>query len=355
MRTLFITRKYPPEKGGMELYSYNLIQNYTYDKKVIKLNKKQINLIWFLPYCLIYIIFNARKFDVLELGDMLLCSIGWIAKRINKNIKVVATVHGLDITYKNRLYQFYLRLFSYSFDMYVPNSSYTRNIAEGKGYYPLQVIFPATLPNKKMKIKCSSREEFCNKYNIPFDNKIMITTGRLIKRKGVEWFISEVFPKIKRKNFCYLIVGEGIRKNEIEEVVRRSEFNNIKLLGKISDNDLWELYENADIFVMPNIIVEGDVEGYGMVAVEAAAARCVVVASDLQGIKDAVVDGENGFLVEACNAEKFAEKITEVLRDLGQLKTFTKKAQEYVFAHCTGQAIAEQYYKLFINLMDSKK
>ena len=206
MRALFITRKYPPEKGGMELYSYNLIQNYTGDKKVIKLGKKQINLLWFIPYCLIYTIIFARKFDVLELGDMLLSCIGWTAKKVNKNIKIVATVHGLDITYKNKLYQFYLRLFSGNFDMYVPNSSYTKHIAEEKGYHPLHIIFPATLPNKIAEERCLNRQQFYKKYNISLNSKILITTGRLVKRKGVEWFISEVFPAINKFDIFYLII-----------------------------------------------------------------------------------------------------------------------------------------------------
>ena len=53
MKTLFVTRKYPPQKGGMESYSYNLIQNYKGEKKVIALGKAKIHLLWFLPYSII--------------------------------------------------------------------------------------------------------------------------------------------------------------------------------------------------------------------------------------------------------------------------------------------------------------
>lgn len=291
-KVLFITRKYPLMKGGMESYSYNLISNYRHFHKVIKLGKKQTNLIWFLPYCAVYLLFHAGKYDVIELGDMLLCGLGWIAKKANKKVKVAATVHGLDITYNNRLYQFYLKKFSHGFDMYIPNSRYTEQIARDRGYSRAVVIPLATLNETNAVFEKPDREKVLEKYEIPKETVIITTVGRLVKRKGVAWFGQNVLPQIKQDNLVYLVVGEGSEKAAIQEAVLRQNETRVRLFGKVPEEELRFLYANTDIFLMPNIMVEG----YGMIAVEAAAAEYIVVAANLQGILDAVKDGTNGIL-----------------------------------------------------------
>lgn len=352
MNVLFLTRKYPPQKGGMESYSHNLISNYSGKKKVIALKKKQIHLLWFFPLCLLYTIFFVKKYDILQLGDMLLCGIGWIAKKINPSIKIVVTVHGLDITYSNFIYQFYLRLFSKGFDMYLPNSTFTNDVAQKKGYYPTKIIFPATLEQQRFENLKKEKKTFYQKYDIPKNSIVLCTTGRLVRRKGVEWFIKNVFPLLNNPNIFYLVVGTGYMKNEIEKTILQNKENRIKMTNWVSDKELDEIYINTDVFVMPNILVENDIEGYGMVAVEAAAAECIVIAAKMQGIEDAIVDQVNGLLVEPENINEFAKVINSVINNLEQYQWLQKKARNYVMKECTGKKIAEDYLKIFEVLLN---
>lgn len=114
VKILCITRKYPPEVGGMENFCYNVfngIKAKNKETKIVALGKKQINLLWFFPYAIIYTLFNAYKYDVLFVGDSLLCFLGFLSKIFYKKTKVYINVYGLDITYKNSIYQFYLKLF----------------------------------------------------------------------------------------------------------------------------------------------------------------------------------------------------------------------------------------------------
>ncbi len=351
-KVLFITRKYPPKKGGMELYSYNLITNYSGENKAITLGKSQINLIWFLPYCFFYALFNAKKFDVIEIGDMLMSSVGWAAKKRNNNIKVVATIHGLDITYPNKLYQIYLKLFSYGFEMYVPNSIYTTEIAKGKGYFPLECIPPATLNKEKSVFPQKDKIEFCKKYNIKPDSYIIATTGRLVKRKGVEWFISNVMPQYSNPQLVYLVVGEGNMREAIELSIDKYKENRVLLLGRISDADLSELYANIDVFLMPNIYVENDVEGFGMVATEACAANTLVVAANLQGIRDAVCNNVNGILFESGNANELISILEDIYSNSDKYRKIQENARDYVMNKYTGEAVAQRYKKIFENLQN---
>lgn len=337
-------------KGGMESYSYNLISNYDGDFKAITLGKKQIHLIWFLPYCFLYTLFNCRKYDVLQLGDMLLCGIGWFAKKINPTIKVVATVHGLDITYANPIYRLYLRMFSKGLDYYVPNSSYTEQIATKQGYFPCTVIPPATLSGKAAQQDICTRGDFLKRYNIDEDTFIICTVGRLVKRKGVEWFIRNVLPELSHNKIMYLVVGSGEMEGEIRQAIEDTKTTKVKLLGRVSEQHLNDIYAHSNIFLMPNIYVDNDVEGYGMVAVEAAAAGCLVVASKMQGITDAVKDGVSGLFYEPENVQQLKELLNHIIEHYSEYKKITITAQAYVMDECTGTAIATKYKNLIQNL-----
>jgi phosphatidylinositol alpha-1,6-mannosyltransferase len=83
----------------------------------------------------------------------------------------------------------------------------------------------------------------------------------------------------------------------------------VLLLGRVSNATRKILLNAADIFIMPNITVADDVEGFGIVVLEAGSCGLPVVASNIQGIKDAVTQGQNGYLVEEGDAAGFAKKI----------------------------------------------
>jgi len=83
----------------------------------------------------------------------------------------------------------------------------------------------------------------------------------------------------------------------------------------------------ADISVMPNIRVRGDMEGFGLVAVESACSGALVIAAALEGIRDAVIDGETGILVEPERAEGYVEVIRELARDRDRLTTLAARYQ----------------------------
>ena len=81
------------------------------------------------------------------------------------------------------------------------------------------------------------------------------------------------------------------------------------LFGEISNKFRNVLYNAADMFIMPNITVPGDMEGFGIVALEAGSCGLPVIAADIEGIRDAVIDGKTGFLIEEEDAEGFLERI----------------------------------------------
>lgn len=334
MKVLFITRKYPPQTGGMESFSYGLINNIQCGKDTVILNKKQINLIWWLPYALIISLFKAKKADIIHLGDGLLAPLGLILKKITRR-PVAVTVHGLDVSYNNWLYQ-KINVASLKYlDKIICVSESTR-----------QDCLQRHVPENKLTIIPDGID--ANKYTINYKlhttHYVLLTVGRLVKRKGVEWFIREVMPQLE-KNIQYWVVGKGPEQEKIIKAIQEKNLQDmIKLLGFVSEEKIKEIYYQADLFIMPNIAVKGDREGFGIVALEASASGLLVIASDLEGIKDAVKDGQNGFLVKPQNASEFITKINQLLVSNNDLR---QKVRKYTVDNFSWPIICQKYVTLF--------
>jgi glycosyltransferase involved in cell wall biosynthesis len=109
------------------------------------------------------------------------------------------------------------------------------------------------------------------------------------------------------------------------------------------------LFQTADIFVMPNIRVEGDVEGFGIVAIEAAIQGLPVVASNIEGINDAIIEGHNGFLVESGNAQAFEDKIRDILDNVN-LNELSEQVSEYTKQNYSWEHVSDLYLKEFMRI-----
>ena len=133
----------------------------------------------------------------------------------------------------------------------------------------------------------------------------------MVERKGVHWFITNVLPQLKT-SYLYLVIGKGKEKERIKEAIKVNKLENkVYLLEGINDETLNTIYSSADLFIMPNIPVRGDMEGFGMVLLEAGSAGLYSIASDLEGIKDAVIDSVTGSLIKPYDKEAFIQAIED--------------------------------------------
>ena len=101
---------------------------------------------------------------------------------------------------------------------------------------------------------------------------------------------------------------------------------------------------------MPNVDVPGDIEGFGIVAIEGGAAGLAVVASRLQGIQEAVTPGENGILLEWDDNQAFVDTIFDLIEDPEKRKAIGEKARRYVIENYSWEKIAGMYSKVFAEL-----
>jgi len=182
------------------------------------------------------------------------------------------------------------------------------------------------------------------------DKKILLSVGRFVRRKGFDWFILNVVPRLlsRSKDWLYLLVGDGPLKEDIKEIIAQYALGNrIYLLGSIDDSTLRLIYNASDIFVMPNVSITGDIEGFGIVAAEAASCRIPVVASDLAGISSHVVDGSIGFLVRPLDAMGFANAIHGLLEQDDLRTEIGENAKRFALSKFEWRQIAFRYLKEF--------
>jgi phosphatidylinositol alpha-1,6-mannosyltransferase len=340
-RVLFVTRRYPPSVGGMEKLSYEITTRVGARRRIMAMRGSQRNLYWWLPVTAVRASLASRGADVVHLGDPVLSLVGLLVKAVSRR-PVVVTVHGLDLSFPNRLYQYYLRLCCRP-DLVVAISAAAAREATLHGLSPVVIVPPGVdgrmptgspedLPPEIAKLRGAGK-------------RIVLTTGRLVARKGVAWFVSEVLPLLP-DDVTYVVAGEGRARPDIEAAtVAAGLGDRVVLLGRVPDAQRDLLYLSADCFVMPNIVVAGDVEGFGLVALEASVVGVPVVAARLQGIVDAVHDGSNGELVDSADAAGFARA---VLRALARSPAERAAIRDYTLAQFTWQAMAEAYDKAIV-------
>lgn len=379
LKILFISRAYPPIIGGMEKLSYNLT---TFIKRRVKkgyiiANRKGR---YFFPLFIFVAFFRAlflsRKVHLIHLSDATLALIGFFIKIFYKK-PIAMTLHGLDITYQDekrqkdlkkrplfekifsyKVYRFYLKKFLKA-DLFICVSKAVQNEAIKKGIKNT-IIIPNGVSSKKYFLEEKpSPDDFASTLGVRADflrdKNILLTVGRLAKRKGIRWFILNVMPALP-ENYIYIIAGRGVEKERIKEAILKTGLQNrIFLLGSVSEDKLKILYNTAHLFVMPNIKVGGDFEGFGMVCLEAASSGLPVLAANIDGIPDAVQDGKNGFLVRSGDASSFLIAIKGLFENKEKLREHGLNGREYTIQKFSWPKIALQYIEAFEGLVKKRK
>ncbi|MCC5940283.1 MAG: glycosyltransferase family 4 protein [Balneolaceae bacterium] len=299
-----------------------------------------VSLLWRIPAA-------VRRFhpDVILFSSMV--TSGVLPAMIKKpGVPCVTINHGQDVTLPNPIYQWYVPKIFKNLQGVISVSSATRQASIDRGMAPDKgkALFNGfdSKTDRKLPAKQEAREILQKEFGVDLSNsKILLTVGRHVKRKGHEWFIREAFDKIK-SDVIYLIVGDGPELNNIKLAKNSSEKSEkIILTGRLSLNTLHLCYSAADLFVMPNIPVKGDMEGFGIVLLEANRAGVPAVASDLEGIKDVIKQGVNGYRLPHGDATAFAEKIDYIIEN--NLDTLSESSKEYVMSTFTWDAVVENY------------
>lgn len=357
MKILYISRRYPPSTGGMEKLAYEVYSRLSKKEEVEFLtwggsNKWLFIILPFFVFKSIFILLT-KKIDVIHIGDGSISPLLLVLKIFGKPAAV--TIHALDITYSNRLYQFLIPKCVGRANKIICISNYAkeecikRKIAEKK----TAVILCGVSDEFYIKDKNTDKlkKEIEKKFNISLGNKkIIFSVGRLVERKGFCWFIEKVVPQAirERKDLVYILAGDGPCRKKIDDIIYKNNLNDcVYALGKIDDGTLKLLYNLSDIFIMPNIPIKGDAEGFGLVVLEAASCKLPIIASNLEGIKDAIKDYKKGFLSAPKDEERYLKVISDLLKKTKDEKEDSDKDREYIINNYSWDLICEKYVEEF--------
>lgn len=363
MRILFISHSYPPTWGGVESQNYNLAENLKKiaEVKVIANGKGKKYLPVFLPVTFFRMLFLMIRYDACILGNGVLAPLGEGVKIFHPRKKFFCVVHGLDITFASKkgfLSKIYKGINIPSLkklDKLLMVGNATIEEAVKIGIRREQCVFIPNGINPEEFSENHSREELAKVLGEEIGGKkIVFRLGRFVPHKGTSWFIENVMPKLP-ENVIFVAAGGRVGKKTAgdkddfavcEKIIKKKNFGSrVRLFPNIAEEKKKILLNTVDIVVSPNIKVPGTMEGFGINVVEAAVCGRTVVASALEGLKDAVKDGENGFLVESGNVEAWVRKINELLADDEFRKKFGEKAKKYTIENFSWEKIAKRYLK----------
>ncbi len=354
-RILFVTRCFPPSPGGMERFAKDVYdalspkaELYTYTW-----SGSRLALFVVLPYFFVRSFWTllTKKVDVIHAQDgvvsIMLLPLAKLFRR-----PMVVVIHGLDITYRLWLFQVLIKWSLKNADTIICISSAAKAevVSRGVDEQKTTVIPIGVTDDLFDSDHKAARRSISEVVTNLGDHKLLLSSGRLIERKGLAWFVSNVMPLVvvSRPDTMLVISGEGPWREPIEKAIHDTELSDkVVLLGRTSDELLKNLYNAADCFVMPNIPVPGDMEGFGRVLIEAALCEVPVVASGIEGITDAIHDGKNGTLVPAENPKRHAQAILKVLGDTKARHTVGVKAREYSLQTFGWDAIISQYLRIY--------
>ena len=179
-------------------------------------------------------------------------------------------------------------------------------------------------------------QEVLSKYGIT--GPYVFTLTRLIKRKGVDVAL-EAFASIYRyidapgyMDVCFVVAGSGPELENLQTRARELGLDGrVKFLGHVPDEDLPALYSNAKVFALTPRRDAEDIEGFGIVYLEAAACGVPAIGTLVGGIPEAVIDNQTGILVQPDNPKAIAEALTLLLKDENKRKALGEAAKKRAY------------------------
>ncbi|SFK67393.1 glycosyltransferase family 4 protein [Rhodanobacter glycinis] len=338
---LLVTRNFPPLLGGMEKVNQHVLgalqlawrtalcgpsgcaEYVTSHTKVMQSRVKPLSLFLAITLWRAFFLALRRKPEWVIAGSGLTAPIAWLAARCSGGRGAVY-LHGLDIVAPSHVYQWLWLPFIRHCDLVLVNSANTANLAQSRGVRPgaTHVLHPGVdLP----AIDTEAARDFRLRQGFG-QRPLLLSVGRLTQRKGLVEFVTKALPAIAARypDVLLVVIGDeasdalharaGSERERIFAAARMAGVEqNLRFLGRCDEPTLSAAYQAVDVHIFPVLELPGDVEGFGMVALESAAHGLPTVAFAVGGVPDAVLDGQTGTLVEPGNYVVLAESVIRQL------------------------------------------
>jgi len=192
----------------------------------------------------------------------------------------------------------------------------------------------------------SKSEELLDQLNLR-DKRVIVCVGRLVHRKGQDRLV-EALPQILQEvpNAVLLFVGEGPRRKALEVLINEYRVGeSVRFVGRVQYADLPTYLRLGDIFAMPSRsrFFGLEVEGLGIVYLEASATGLPVIGGASGGAPDAVLDGETGLVVDGTNPSAIAHAAITLLRTPDQSAAMGRRGREWAVENWSWKLWGERF------------
>ncbi len=245
------------------------------------------------------------------------------------------------------VYPLFKRIFTKA-DFVQVISNYLAGFARQTGYQGELEVVPNGVDIDKFKVESGKfkAEELKNKLSFSENDKIIITSSRLVKKNAVDDVIRalEFLPT----NVKFLILGDGPDRAMLEELSERLKLSNrIIFFGAYNNDDLPKYLAMADIFIRPSLS-----EGLGISFLEAMAAGLPIIATPVGGIVDFLFDGKTGLFCEVRNPKSIAEKVKIYLENKELHETIKRNAEELIRKNYNWDLITKKMAAIFNKIIN---
>jgi phosphatidylinositol alpha-1,6-mannosyltransferase len=291
-----------------------------------------------------------RRVDVVYFSDGVVAAMAPWLRRLFPRPRFVTTVYGLELRYRNARARRLMTRGARTCDRVVVISRNTRAIAADRGIAEdrLRIVYLGVEPTE---LDESTEKRLLRRFEQAHDlhfgrQRILLNFGRQIPRKGVAEFLERGMPLLDA-DIRLVIGGRGPELPRIRELARRPELaGRVLVLGALPDDELAMLRSRCDLFIMPNIPLADDVEGFGQTQLECMYAGTPAVAFAVDALTESVREG--GYLVPPGDYRAFASRIHEFYAlSPGLRRAKEEEARNYVRREYSWDSTTSRYLEIF--------
>ncbi|HEX2613462.1 MAG TPA: glycosyltransferase, partial [Fibrobacteria bacterium] len=265
--------------------------------------------------------------------------------RSRRRHKALCLVHGRETLRSifGPFHDFFCRMAFRRVDVGIPNSRAVLELTRraGRPACPLRLVHPAVDP-ELFRPAHDARARLRALFDIPAEAPVILALSRMVPRKNMHGIL-RAFPAVLRDHPAAWLVlaGDGPERAALGRlagelgVAARVTFPGVIRQEPFIREHGASIYSLADVFVMPCLGSERDVEGFGIVYLEAGACEVPVVGSRVGGIPDAVVEGETGLLVDPARPAELSEALSSLLRRPDRGRSFGIAARARIIRDLT--------------------
>lgn len=382
MKLLFLAWNYPPAQGGIEYVAQHVVSGLRslgdsvrviarygegVENEVDVLRPSAPGLLRYWGFSLKAALSIPRD----QRPEMLVCPgivdapVAWVVSRLWRRPYVVFA-HGSDLVHLGCFYRCVSRLLFRQAARVCANSAFTRDrlLDAGVPLERIRIIHPGVQASAFAEYTQEERAAIRKKLGVE-GRQVILSVGRLIRRKGVLFFIEEVLPELIQDcpNVLYVVIGgdaadslvhhESMKELIERRVVEKGLEKHVRMMGSVDDETLIAMHHAADVFVMPVLDMDGDVEGFGIVLLEASLAQTPLVAAEVGGVPEAVGQGFAGVIVKPGKPSVFSREVRRYLQDPLRARRAGAVGRDRVLKQFDWPVIVRQYRDFFVEILAS--